>query len=273
MNDTMDLKKLAAPFRESEYEWRIAQSGEGGQSGVWAKVVCYVTARAIMDRLDDVVGPENWKVSYTHEPGGVMAHLSIRCGEEWVTKSDGAENTEIESFKGGISGALKRAGVVWGVGRLLYNLPEHWALCSTDKKKFANWAKTKKGMEFSWAPPSLLREASWAVAGGETEPPPAASGNGERPPRRERELDLDGDTAALAGREAKAIEEDRAFPGSDVEDIGPLQKQYQVLALDLHRYGIDVRERGYQIGDSKRLPSEELEKRIKEMMFWLREVG
>lgn len=41
---------------------------------------------------------------------------------EWVTKWDGAENTAVEAVKGGLSGAMKRAAVQWGIGRYLYKL-------------------------------------------------------------------------------------------------------------------------------------------------------
>ncbi|HEX7787835.1 MAG TPA: Rad52/Rad22 family DNA repair protein, partial [Methylomirabilota bacterium] len=95
----MNLKKLAEPFREDEYEWRVGQCGVG-KNGPWAKVLCYVTARAIMDRLDDVCGPDRWRVSYTHEADGVMCHLEILCESGWVSKSDGAPKTEIEPMKG-----------------------------------------------------------------------------------------------------------------------------------------------------------------------------
>ena len=60
----MDLSRLGDPFPASDIEWRIQSSGMSG--GPWARVLAYVTARAIMNRLDEVVGPENWKASYTH---------------------------------------------------------------------------------------------------------------------------------------------------------------------------------------------------------------
>jgi hypothetical protein len=45
---------------------------------------------------------------------------------EWIGKSDGAGDSAIEGAKGGISDALKRAGVRWGIGRYLYYLPTKW---------------------------------------------------------------------------------------------------------------------------------------------------
>ena len=54
----MDLSKLKEPFSENDIEWRVQQSGETN-GRIWAKVLAYVTARAIENRLDEVCGPEN----------------------------------------------------------------------------------------------------------------------------------------------------------------------------------------------------------------------
>lgn len=121
----MNLAKLREPFAADEIEWRIGQAGKSNGKP-WARVLAYVTNRAIMDRLDDVCGPENWQNEYRAGPeGGIVCGISIRVHRgEWVTKWDGAENTEIEGVKGGLSGAMKRAAVQWGIGRYLYDLPE-----------------------------------------------------------------------------------------------------------------------------------------------------
>ncbi len=56
---------------------------------------------------------------------GVIASIAIKNPEtgEWVEKQDGSGATDMEPFKGGISGALKRAAVAWGIGRELYRYP------------------------------------------------------------------------------------------------------------------------------------------------------
>lgn len=164
-----ELKKLAEPFPEKEIEWRVGQCGTKGNGQVWAKVLAYVQARAIMNRLDDVVGPENWRASYKFEDAngvicnGVICLLSIKCDNEWVTKEDGAEQTDIEAFKGGISSALKRAGSAWGVGRYLYGLESTWATICDETVKGSYWAKTKEGKSFNWLPPTL---PAWALPKG-----------------------------------------------------------------------------------------------------------
>lgn len=45
---------------------------------------------------------------------------------EWLEKTDGAENTDYEPVKGGLSDAMKRAASQWGIGRYLYKLGTPW---------------------------------------------------------------------------------------------------------------------------------------------------
>lgn len=112
---------LQAPFEDKDIEWRAQTSGEKNGK-YWALLLAYVTNRAIQDRLDDVMGIENWRNAYDKAPdGGILCGLSLKF-DEWVTKYDGAENTAMEAVKGGLSGAMKRAAVQWGIGRYLYNL-------------------------------------------------------------------------------------------------------------------------------------------------------
>ena len=113
------MKQLAAPFSYNDIEWRIQQTNDEGTRG---RAVPYLRFQAVVSRLDDVVGPVNWKNEYLPGPaGGVVCRLLVRVGEEWLAKENGAENTSYEPVKGGLTDALKRAGVMWGIGRYLYN--------------------------------------------------------------------------------------------------------------------------------------------------------
>lgn len=156
------LARLREPFHIDEVEFRLSQCGEKNGGGVWAQCLAYISARAIQDRLDEVCGPNGWKVAYEFVgTKGVICNLSILCGNEWVTKQDGAEMTDIESFKGGISSALKRAGSAWGMGRYLYGLDSFFATIVQDRNtKNAQYGKTKNGTVFYWTPPEL---PAWAL--------------------------------------------------------------------------------------------------------------
>lgn len=165
----MNLELLDEPFAADDIEWRIQQSGKTGAGKVWAMVLAYVTNRAIMKRLDDVCGKAGWKNEYRDIPnsGGVECGISIKVGDEWITKWDAAEQTQVEAVKGGRSGAMKRAAVQWGIGRYLYDLEEGFAQISTDKAQGWNWAKLKDNTTFYWLPPAL---PAWATPGAQSQP-------------------------------------------------------------------------------------------------------
>ena len=123
-------RELAQPFAPEDLEWRIQIASEDKTSGM---AVAYVTNRAIQDRLDDVVGPDNWHNDFKpwHAIGkreSQICGISIYNEErkEWITKWDGAEDTDIEAVKGGLSDSMKRAAVQWGIGRYLYKMEGVW---------------------------------------------------------------------------------------------------------------------------------------------------
>lgn len=117
------FSRLSLPFPASRLEWRIGRKTASGKGFMFP----YVTSRGIMERLDDVFGADGWSASYTAIEGGFLCTLGCCVNKEkdcWVHKQDGAGRTDVEPVKGGISGALKRAAVAWGIGRYLYELPQ-----------------------------------------------------------------------------------------------------------------------------------------------------
>lgn len=165
----MDLEKLKEPFPKEDIEWRVGRQGVTMKGDPWVFALAYVTARGIMNRLDDVVGAANWQNEYREWHGSSqLCGISIRIEDEWVTKWDGADNTAIESTKGGLSDAMKRAAVQWGIGRYLYDLSEGFCkdVITSRPKDRQGWhrsvihQKNKADMEIFWKPPAL---PSWAV--------------------------------------------------------------------------------------------------------------
>ena len=116
---------LSKPFAPEDLEWRLQQTFEDKMRGI---AVPYVTNRAIQNRLDESVGSENWYNSYKpwHGAGKKEAQLCGIAiyfeGRGFITKWDGAEDSDIEPVKGGLSDSMKRAAVQWGIGRVLYSL-------------------------------------------------------------------------------------------------------------------------------------------------------
>lgn len=134
----MNIQDLAAPFPVEAVHWR-AQTLTQDKSKALA--LAYIDARDVMDRLDAVVGPANWATTYEETPKGrILCRLSLRIDNEWVMKTDGAGNTDVEGDKGAISDALKRAAVSWGIGRYLYDLSNVWAPCEVNQNsKWRAW--------------------------------------------------------------------------------------------------------------------------------------
>jgi hypothetical protein len=117
-------QQLSAPFPPADVSWRVGSTTKDQTKGM---ALAYIDARDVMARLDNVVGAENWQDEYTETPKGrIFCKLSIQADGQWVTKSDGAGDTDYEGDKGAISDAFKRAAVKWGIGRYLYGLDSPW---------------------------------------------------------------------------------------------------------------------------------------------------
>lgn len=107
---------LAAPFETHEVKLRQAAGG---------RQLHYITARTAMNRLDDVLGPENWWDEYVPLENSVVCRLTIRLSDgTTVTKSDAGGYAGMadqgDDDKSGFSDAFKRACAKFGVARYLY---------------------------------------------------------------------------------------------------------------------------------------------------------
>lgn len=136
MNICKFAEKLQAPFEAEDIEWKPQTAGIRGDGKAYVLAVPYITNRAIQKKLDEVFGVFGWENAYkaTEDGKGYLCGITVIDGEKRVTRWDGAENTNIEPLKGGLSNSMKRAAVQLGIGRYLYQLPEFWAQCvPTDK--------------------------------------------------------------------------------------------------------------------------------------------
>lgn len=119
------LQELSKPFPESMVGLKV-QTARGNKG----LVVAYIDARAVLDRLDEVVGPGGWHDEYevladTERQSGDrkerLVEVKCRLTVSGVTKEDVGEG---DSMKAAFSDALKRAAVKFGIGRYLYSLPK-----------------------------------------------------------------------------------------------------------------------------------------------------
>lgn len=183
-----DADALTAPFLPTEVKFK-PQSVKGNR----ALALAYIDCRVIQDRLDAVLGVENWMDEYEIlADGSVMCRLKLRLNGEWVTKTDvGSPSEQPDSgdrLKAAFSDAMKRAAVKFGIGRYLYRLPAVWCDYDPQKKQFSATPQLP-----TWAVPKPKSAAAPTPA---KAPPPAPKlpDTGEELHRRLRQYD-----AKLAG--------------------------------------------------------------------------
>jgi len=141
------LKDLLAPFPAAQIGWRVGARTKSKDKG---QALPYIDARDVQTRLDEVVGAENWQVSFSAAPHGtgVLCSISIHVegGAEgaWVIKQDGGQQdkesdgeSNLDSVKGALSDSFKRAAVMWGIGRYLYSYETPWVPLKNEGKHLA----------------------------------------------------------------------------------------------------------------------------------------
>lgn len=161
---------LSLPFKETEIKFK-PQIVKGNR----AMALTYVDVRVIMERLDDVLGFENWQDDYEIlADNSVMCKLSIRVAGEWIMRKDVGSPSEQpdngDRLKAAVSDSLKRAAVKYGVGRYLYRLPQTWCDYDATKKQFVSPPKLP-----AWALPSGSGQRQQPTNNGQT--PRQDSGN------------------------------------------------------------------------------------------------
>ena len=136
-------KTLTAPIQPHEVEWRIQSKGNGKMT-----IVPYITNRCVMERFDKAFGAENWTSEFREISNGFLCRLTVTINKREVYREDGASKTNIEPEKGGISDAMKRAAVQFGLGRCLYDYPRVFIEC--EGKFIPDWAYDKLDKLVEW---------------------------------------------------------------------------------------------------------------------------
>src|SRR5581483_2916537 len=126
---------LSAPFepRDVKFKPQMVKNNR-------CLAMAYIDARLIQDRLDEVLGVENWEDAYKIlSDGSVMCRLRIKLGDRWISKTDVGSPSEQpdvgDRLKAAFSDALKRAAVKFGIGRYLYRLSAQWVDYDPVKKQ------------------------------------------------------------------------------------------------------------------------------------------
>ena len=139
MNET-----LTAPIQPNEIEWRVQSVTSTGKM----IVVPYIKNRCVMQRFDAAFGPTNWTSEFREITNGFICRLTVYLDGQTIYREDGASKTNIEPEKGGISDAMKRAAVQFGLGRCLYDYPKVFIECN--EKYIPDWAQDKLTKLVEW---------------------------------------------------------------------------------------------------------------------------
>jgi hypothetical protein len=135
------LERASRPFDPDEVEFTVKATSKDRKK---ALMVAHLTARSVMDRLDEMVREgllESWTTAFEVVERGTVKvrtrdgekedpfyavvariHLELPGGKTLVKEDVG----EGDTLKGAFSDALKRAAVHLGIGRYLYRLGEMW---------------------------------------------------------------------------------------------------------------------------------------------------
>lgn len=117
------LRKLSAPFQPGKVRWKpgITKGQEAGN----ARALAFIDSRDAENRLDDVLAL-GWSNSFRELRGGkiIICRIEIHLPDgRVVARENGSDDSDIEPEKGALSGALRRAATMFGVGRYLYGFP------------------------------------------------------------------------------------------------------------------------------------------------------
>ena len=133
------LQALARPFPPDAVGWRVGSTNKEKSKGM---AVCYIDARSVQRRLDEVMGFDWQSEIIVQSSGLVTCRIGLLINGHWRWRMDGTaavreapEGQELDlkeeqkremNQKGAASDAFKRAAVQWGVARYLYEIPSPW---------------------------------------------------------------------------------------------------------------------------------------------------
>lgn len=130
------IADLAAPFSSDQIDLK---PGALSQAKDRALALAYADPRTYQERLDQVVDPAGWSVTYQLAPDGVICTLTILdvtkadVGDFPADYGDKANENRVTTAA---AQAFKRACAAFGIGRYLYNLPRTWADYDLDRRIF-----------------------------------------------------------------------------------------------------------------------------------------
>lgn len=142
---------LFAPFTIAEMKLRPGNKmgvGKHSKTGTGQfRVFAYADKRALMDRLDNTLGPLNWSIHYEPLGGEFICQLKLRINGEWYVKEGvGGPHPSMQSdqdkAKSAATDAFRRAANAWGLAAHIERLPQIvWEGEINDKGQFRRWVQ------------------------------------------------------------------------------------------------------------------------------------
>lgn len=163
------MRFLAEPFPLHDLKFRIGATNkraqESSQADPKAMALVYIDARDVMDRLDKIIGPDNWQLDRKEVNGKTYTGIGIRFqGEEdfiwrwepgYMAPTTAADQSAV--ILGEASVGVRRAGAAWGIGRYLYRIPRKslWVSYNPSTKKLNQYPDLS---EFPFCLPYQLQD-------------------------------------------------------------------------------------------------------------------
>jgi len=170
-------KALAAPFREADVSWVVVATSNKNtpqMTELWAP---YLEADPIIDRLDEVLGPDGWSLDIEAVgERGAICRLTILGVMKAGAGQIAADQKTDQPFKAAATDALKRAAVLFGIGRYLHKVQNEW------RKPTAEGARPKRGAGPKAPPPAPRPAPEAAPPAASPSPEPALKSEGTKPP-------------------------------------------------------------------------------------------
>lgn len=280
------LDDLAKPFEDSAISWRVGSTTKDKTKGM---ALAYIDARDVMERLDNVCGVANWSDQYIEtDKGRIICTLSIRIDGEWIAKSDGAGDSDVESEKGAISDALKRAAVKWRIGRYLYDMPSPWVeieefgrsvrMKQSERSKLDKIHREYVSKNFKNAGPSDAGQReqpkTQQATGGEARPPASPPVNRRTTPdvsatKIARQMDRDMKAGKEPGLETPDMRKARLATEGNSDFAALLEDmRRQTSTRDLKAWGAMIAAKPSTLSDDQK---NEMQAAYKNLMAGLRE--
>ena len=140
-----ELGKLNIPTPKDEIKYRpggtFDMKNKNNEVVRHCRMLAYVDARYVQDKLDEIVGTANWSNKFHRDEKGILfCTITITFERkdgvvDTISKTDIGTESNVEQQKGEVSDSFKRCAVHYGLARDLYSLPDPFRYVAEMKGK------------------------------------------------------------------------------------------------------------------------------------------